>query len=539
MTCRTSKIAAAAGAGMLVAASLGLSASAQAPARGASPQLPPLGTTKGQQYSRLVIRNAMLISGRGTPAEGPVDIVVEKDRIADIIPLDGVSMASYGPGFKRPDGDRVIDATGMYVMPGIVDMHAHIPGNGQLGTGPQGKDYSYRLWLGNGITTLRDPGARAGLDVLTKDRELSARNEIVAPRLVIYKFWVGTARETGHGHTPEEARILVRQFHDQGADGVKAITEPSHYPDVLEAICDEAKKLGMGVAVDLKVSETDAVEASNAGVTSIEHWYGIPDAAIPGSQDFPGDYNYSNERQRFREAANLWPEAEQHPERILQVLDLMIKNHTVWDPTMVVYEPNRDLTRALNLPWRGPFALPSMIEYWEPNPTHHASFHYNWRTSDEVAWKRNYDIWMKYVKAFFDRGGRLTVGSDAGTQQALYGFSTLRELELMQEAGLHPIDIVKIATVNATETLGLKDLAGIRIGQIADIDVVDGNPLDNFKVLYGLGHDDYTPDGKKTHHVGVRWTIKGGVVFDAPALLREAEWYVREAKAGRLTTSQQ
>lgn len=109
----------------------------------------------------------------------------------------------------------------------------------------------------------------------------------------------------------------------------------------------------------------------------------------------------------------------------------------------------------------------------------------------------------------------------------------------MQEAGLHPIDIVKIATVNATETLGLKDLAGIRIGQIADMIVVDGNPLDNFKVLYGIGYDRFSPDGKKTHGGGVRWTIKGGVVFDAPALLREAQWYVREAAAGRLSTSHQ
>ncbi|MBI2833806.1 MAG: hypothetical protein HYX76_05200 [Acidobacteria bacterium] len=61
----------------------------------------------GQQYARLVIRNALLINGRrGTPTEGPVDIVIDRDTIADIIPTDGVSMRNYGPGWKRPEVQR-------------------------------------------------------------------------------------------------------------------------------------------------------------------------------------------------------------------------------------------------------------------------------------------------------------------------------------------------------------------------------------------------------------------------------------------------
>ena len=91
---------------------------------------PPVSATSlaGRQYGRLVIRNAMLINGRGTPTEGPMDIVIDKDTIADIIPTDGVSIRSYGPNWKRPEGDRVIDAAGMYVIPGLVDMHTHVPG---------------------------------------------------------------------------------------------------------------------------------------------------------------------------------------------------------------------------------------------------------------------------------------------------------------------------------------------------------------------------------------------------------------------------
>ena len=99
----------------------------------------------------------------------------------------------------------------------------------------------------------------------------------------------------------------------------------------------------------------------------------------------------------------------------------------------------------------------------------------------------------------------------------------------MQEAGLHPIDIIKIATSNAAQILGEKRLEGVRIGNLADLAIVDGNPLDNFKVLYGTGVDLFDRDGKASHKGGVRWTIKAGIVFDAPALLKDVERQVRQA----------
>lgn len=123
------------------------------PNAGASQPVEP-GSLAGRQYARLVIRNAMLINGRGTPTEGPVDIVIERDTIADIIPTDGVSMRGYGPAWKRPEGDRVIDATGLYVIPGLVDMHTHVPGTRRGGADQSA--YAYKLWLAHGVTTLRD-----------------------------------------------------------------------------------------------------------------------------------------------------------------------------------------------------------------------------------------------------------------------------------------------------------------------------------------------------------------------------------------------
>jgi imidazolonepropionase-like amidohydrolase len=135
---------------------------------------------------------------------------------------------------------------------------------------------------------------------------------------------------------------------------------------------------------------------------------------------------------------------------------------------------------------------------------------------------------MKWIKYFFDNGGRLVAGTDTAFIYALFGFALIRELELFQEAGIHPIDIIEIATTNAHKTLGNAELSnGIRKDAPADLAIIDGNPLDNFKVMYGTGVNRYSNDGKSvTHGGGVRWTMKNGVLFDCRELLKEVEEYV-------------
>ena len=505
----------------------------------------PMGTMRGERYGRLVIRGATILTGRGSPGtnramppEGPVDVVIENGTIVDMVPMDPVNAAGYGRDFRRPTGDKVIDASGMYLMPGLVEMHAHLPPGSQLG--PRGLDYAYRLYLGHGITTVRDAGSGAGIERLSGQRKASNDNALVAPRLVLCLRWPQPLRQWDEGNTPEKARAMVRRFQTLGANCIKISKSPGQYPDVLEAAVDEGKKLGMFTMVDLKVSETDARVASNAGVKSIEHWYGIPDAALTGSQNFPTDYNYWKELDRFRWAGMLWSEADKNPEKLSDVLDLMIRNGTNWDPTMSVYEDNRDWWRATGLPVKATLVHPTLVVD-APDTSSHGSFKTEWKTSDEIAWKRNFAIWMKWVKTFHERGGLLTAGSDDG---GIGGIQMIRELELLQEAGIHPIDVIRVATTNATQALGMTKHCGIRVGCAADLAVVNGNPIDNFKVMYGRGYGYYglVPPNDQWKHGGVAWTIKDGIVFDAQALLREAEWYVQQERARlstKATTSQQ
>jgi imidazolonepropionase-like amidohydrolase len=504
----------------------------------------PIGTTRGERYDRLIIRGATVLSGRGTPGtnramppEGPVDIVIENGIIVNMIPMDPVNAAGYGRDFQRATGDRIVDATGMYVMPGLVEMHTHLPPpTGDMG--PRGLDYAYRLYLGHGVTTVRDAGNGAGIRLLAEHRKASLANTLVAPRLVLCQRWPQPLRAWDAGNTPEKARGQVREFKAQGSDCIKISKSPGQYPDVLEAAVDEGRKLGMFTMVDLKVSETDARIASNAGVKSIEHWYGVPDAALTGSQNFPTDYNYWKELDRFRNAGLLWEQADRTPERLSDVIDLMIRNGTNWNPTLSVYEDNRDWWRRAGLPVRETLLHPSEVATGPDSGTHGA-FKTEWKTSDEINWKRNFAIWMKWVKTFHERGGLLTAGSDDG---GMGGIQMIRELELMQEAGIHPIDIIKVATTNAYEVLGWKDFCGVRVGCRADLAVVNGNPLDNLKVMYGRGYGFYglVPRDGMWKHGGVAWTIKDGILFDAQALLREAEWYVeqeRDRLKSKATTS--
>ncbi len=490
----------------------------------------------GGPYDRLVIRGATVIDGTGAPLLGPVDIVVERNVITQVLRVDPVSLARQGPGFQRPTGDRVIEAEGMYVMPGIVDMHTHLSERVPA-------DYVYKLWLGHGVTTVRvfSMGSKRPEEMVAEKRRLAA-HEVLGPRMHVYPFWREDLRKPDPRLSdPEGARSLVREWKAKGVDGIKISGKPGLYPDVLRAICDEARKLGMGVAVHIGqdgVVPMNAVEVARAGATTVEHHYGYAEAAFSDKtvQDLPADYNYLDEPARFRFTAKVWLETD--TERLFgqvlhELLEVSRRTGFTMVPTFAVYEGNRDLTRVQTLPWHERFTLPVLMEYWRPNPRHHGSYHYEWTSEDEATWSRMFRRWLDFVDAYKDRGGRVAVGSDAGSLYHLYGFGTIREMEMLQHAGFHPLEVIRAATSEGARALGENRLGVIRPGYLADLLVLEANPLADFKVLYGIGVTRFTPDGRSVQKHGLKYTIRDGVVLDAQALLRDVEAMVRQARQGR------
>lgn len=463
------------------------------------------GIENGQRYDRLVIRNVIIIDGNGTPPTGPIDVTIEKNMISAIRHARNES--------DHSSENHIIDGTGMYLLPGLINIHAHI--HDSRGENPIPFEYLYKLWLSCGITSVRDVGSNYKKTI--DERAKSQAGEIAAPRIFLYM--------TAGGSTPDEARKRVQDIKKVGGDGVKIFDMDR---DIMKATLDEAHKSGLRVAHHVGVEETDARDDAEFGTTTIEHWYGIPDAALPGSQNFPHWYNYSNENDRFRYAGRLWREAD--PKKLDKILQTLVKKEVAWCPTFVIYEASRDLLRAQNQPWFDDYLHPALEKYFKPNPDNHGSYQWNWTTTDEVFWRENYQIWMKAVRDFADLGGIVGVGEDAGYIYMMYGFSLIRELELHQEAGFHPIDVIQHVTGNNARILGMEDRLGrIRVGYLADLILVDGNPLENFKFLYPTGVMDLK-NGKIIYRGGAQLTIKDGYIYRAPTLLDDVKKIVIQAR---------
>ncbi|WP_234736318.1 amidohydrolase family protein [Tellurirhabdus bombi] len=479
--------------------------------------------------TRLIIRGVTLINSTGAPPMGPVDIVVEKNRIAQIrqvghpgVPINEKSRP------KAENGDKELNCEGMYLMPGFVDMHGHIGGTGQ-GTP---SEYVFKLWLAHGITTIRDPSCGNGLDWVLEHRTKSERNEITAPRIKAYTvFGQGSKSPIS---TPEQARIWVRENAKKGADGIKFFGAE---PDVFRAALEENKKLGLRSAchhAQLEVARMNVLATAKAGLTSMEHWYGLPEALFEDKtiQNYPANYNYNNELHRFEEAGRLWEQAAKPgTARWNKVLDSLIAMDFTLDPTFNIYEANRELMLARRAEWHDDYTLPSLWRFYGPSRISHGSYWHDWGTEQEVAWKRNYQLWMQFVNEYKNRGGRVTAGSDSGFIYQLYGFAYIRELELLRESGFHPLEVIRAATLKGAEALGMANQIGsVEIGKLADFVIVEENPLANLKVLYGTGAIRLNDKNEVVRAGGVKYTVKDGIVYDAKQLLADVRQLVTNAK---------
>ena len=473
-------------------------------------------------YKRLVIRNVMVIPGHGGPATGPYDILVTGNVISE--------MRGHNPDEPtRMKGDRVISGDNLFVMPGMLNLHLHLRGEDLP------LDYIYYLQLATGVTSIGPAEQNRVQDQLEPERN----NEIIAPRLFpIYSWGSKTDFDNDFLMNPENADRVAKTMIRNGVRQVY-LNGLCWNPVMFGAAAKSIEAAGGITAVHIQPSSTsqvNALDAARLGVTMIVHHYGYAESALNRQvQNYPVNYNYRDENIRFREAAQVWIEAGENPEtrhRLLNdVVDSLVYYGVTMQPNRATYEANRDIVRAHGLPWHEKYTHQALWEMHLPNPENHASFQYNWTSLDEYRWHYMYDLWGDLIFEFNKRGGRVAYGTDDNYQWSTGGFGNIRELQLVLESGMHPLEILRSATYNSAQTILEPKLGMVQKGYIADILVVDGSPAENFRYLYPFGAIMMDPESKQMYRSGgIVHTIKDGVVFENDNLMREVERIVAESK---------
>ena len=488
-------------------------------------------------FKRLILRGATIIDGTGAPPWGPVDLVVEAGRITGLVNV-GTPQVAIKPGRRPAAGDHEIDCHGKFVTPGLIDCHGHVgtPYHGMSGSVPPA-DYVYKLWLAHGVTTVREMGSINGLGYMLQQREAAERNEIAAPRMICHSYFPAVNDRIKTIFTPEQAREWVRRIKARGADGVKFFGAP---PLIMQAALDEANRLGLKSGchhAQMSVTRVNALSSAKWGLTSSEHYYGIPEALFEKRvvQNFPADYNYGDEYIRFSVAGQMFMQAAAPgSQKWNDVLDQFLELDHTFVPTFNIYDANRDLMRARRADWHGAYTWKSIWKYFQPQRGGHGAYWYRWSTQNEIEWKQNYALWMQFVNDYKNRGGRVCTGSDSGFIYQIYGFGLIRELELLQEAGFNPLEVLRAATSQGAALLGIdEDTGSIDLGKRADLLVHQCNPLEDFKQMYGTGAlrlNDATAatEWKKS----LQYTIRAGVVYDVEELLADVRALVDSSWEG-------
>ena len=483
-------------------------------------------------YDRLILRGAYMVDGTGAPAQGPVDIVIENDRITSIHVI-GAPALEPDPERRPPlDGGTEIDLKGSYLLPGFVDTHLHLH---NMKSGQQvPAEYVLKLWLAHGITNGRSLGTDNTRWMIETARR-SADNEITGPRMEVYPMFGRSAIGEPEPVTPEQARDQIRLMKKLGATGVKFIGAPE---DVLFAALDEAKKQELNSTMhhaQIAVMYSNVLDTSAAGLQGMEHWYGLPEAMFEDKliQRYPPDYIYQNEQNRFAEAGRLWKQAAKPgSDKWNEVMDTLLERDFSLSPTFTAYIATRDVMRMARAKWHEEYTMPNLWDWYRPGRDAHGSYWFYWTLEDEIQWKNNYRLWMQFVNEYKNKGGSVTVGSDSGYTYNLYGFGHIMEMELLYEAGFSGLEVINSATLQGARQLRIDgDVGSIEVGKKADFVVVGENPLANLQVLRGTGAVRLNDDTGEVERVGgIRYTIKDGIVYDSVQLRRDVRDMVKAEK---------
>lgn len=430
---------------------------------------------------------ALLVLRGGTV----VDVASGKEIPDTVIVIRGERIEQIGAASAGgiPEGAQIIEARGKWIVPGLIDSHAHAAST---------EETPLDLYLANGVTTIRNPGGNTTVLRLTRDKLL--RGEIRGPRLFFSGHILDGMPPVGTSSllvdTPERARSAVNFLADQGVDFIKVynnVKEPE-----LKVIIETAKERGLPVAghVPRTLTMTRAIEL---GMTRLEHIRITGKEMLSAEEAAAIDPLPVGKREPM-----LWQRFDLQSEKMRALVQLLAKSRVFLDPTLVVDEYFEVSTKEA-------VEKDPNNQYWPKSDVEEALGYWNkgiFETPPELipAAQEAFQKERKFVGMCGEAGVRIIAGTDGpGIGVLVPGFALHREMELLAASGLTPLQALRAATSTAAEALAKEDQLGtVEAGKFADLVIVDADPLASVQNL------------RKINLV-----VQGGKIYSPEALLQQ------------------
>ncbi len=365
-----------------------------------------------------------------------------------------------------------IDSNNGYLMPGLMDMHAHI-------RHPLAASLIFPQFVANGVTGIREmnsecdgpqPGAPCLQQMQTWQQQIDA-GELVGPRLLaLSSFPVNPPWD--YEATEEQIRGLVAEMDNRGVDLIKTYFRLS--PQAFRWLADEAGKRELMVSGHLPVPMT-VTEAVQVGLNSLEHARDLLFDCFPGSSEF-------RSTQRTQNPSVDWLQrmvTEHNSAQCEQILKTMADNDTWYVPTHVTRRMDAMAgDSAFRNDPRRQYIWPEVLQSWDADADNMLAMA---PSSEERAIVAGfYQKGLELTGQAQDAGVRILMGTDSGDSYSYFGASAHDELQELVKAGLTPAQALQAATISAAEFLGMQDDYGdVTIGKVADLILLRANPLED------------------------------------------------------------